>query len=415
MFTRSQKILLAILATVQFNNIVDFMIMMPLNLQLTRVFQITPHQFGLLVSSYTFFAAGSGLLSSLFIDRFDRKKFLQIFFFGFSVGTIACGLSQKYEWLLFFRCLTGVFGGVLSSLVMAIVSDTFPYERRGTAMGVVMTAFSFASVFGVPFSLYLAERFDWHAPFYFLGGVSLIVSFLISRGVPSMKSHMVGRGSHDIWAGIKLVFHSRQAQTSLVFLFCLIFGQFVLIPFMSASLVINAGLPEPQLPLIYITGGLVSIVTGPLVGYWADKFGKHKVFTFALLGSIPPMVMISQISHPLPLFATLTLVAVFFVFMGGRINPAMALVSASVPATHRGSFMSLTSCVQQLGSASASYAVGLFIVTDKTGHLLNYEFAGYLATFFSFCALFLVYRITAIKTSPEIIATVPAPVGEMHL
>lgn len=157
--------LLFILAAIQFTHIVDFMIMMPLGPQLMRVFNISPQEFSFLVSAYTFSAGISGLLVSMIIDRFDRKVAMIISFSGFLLGTLACAVAPEYWILLASRCITGAFGGVLGSLVLAIISDAVEEKRRGKAIGTVMAAFSVASVAGVPFGLFIASKWDWHAPF----------------------------------------------------------------------------------------------------------------------------------------------------------------------------------------------------------------------------------------------------------
>lgn len=147
---RSEKLLLFILAAIQFTNIVDFMIMMPLGPQLMRLFDISPRQFSLLVSAYTFSAGIFGFLAAFQIDKFDRKTALLFVYSGFLLGTFACALAPGYEWLIAARVFTGAFGGVLGALVLSVVGDTIPMERRATAMGLVTAAFSVASVFGVP-------------------------------------------------------------------------------------------------------------------------------------------------------------------------------------------------------------------------------------------------------------------------
>ena len=169
MFSRSEKILLAILSCIQFSHIVDFMIVMPLGPKLMRMFSISPHEFGLLVSCYTLSAGISGFLASFWMDRFDRKQILMFFYLGFGIGTVACGMVNTYNSLLITRSITGAFGGVLGSLILSIIGDTISMDRRGTAIGITTAAFSVASVFGVPFSLYLADQLGWQGPFMFLG------------------------------------------------------------------------------------------------------------------------------------------------------------------------------------------------------------------------------------------------------
>jgi DHA1 family inner membrane transport protein len=396
MFTRQEKILLAILASIQFSSIVDFMIMMPLGPQLMRIFEINPHQFGLLVSSYTFFAGLSGFAASFFMDKFDRKKSLIFFFVGFGVGTVACGLATSYETLLAARGLTGIFGGVLGSLVMAIVSDAISYDRRGSAMGVVMMSFSLASVLGVPLSLYAANIWGWHSPFLALGVVSLILCGVIWKAVPPMGAHLTGQTKEPIHRTITRIFQNPNQLKALIFMATVIFGHFAVIPFMSPSLVSNAGLTEAQLPLMYMCGGLLTIFTSPLIGKLADKFGKPKVFFWGALLTTIPYFAITHLG-PTPVWLVLCFTTFLFVSSGGRMIPASAMVSGTSNPQTRGSFMSIVSCVQQLASALASYIAGIMITKDAQGHLINYDWVGYISIATTFVAMYLSTRLETVE------------------
>ncbi|HEY8270880.1 MAG TPA: MFS transporter [Pseudobdellovibrionaceae bacterium] len=396
MFSRQEKILLGILATIQFSSIVDFMIIMPLGPQLMRIFGISPHQFGLLVSSYTFSAGLSGFAAAFFMDKFDRKKNLLFFFIGFSLGTIACSISPNYETLLVARGLTGVFGGVLSSLVMAIVSDAISYERRGSAMGVVMTSFSMASVLGVPLSLYLANVWGWHAPFLILGILSLLLCAVIWQAVPSMKAHLSHQIQEPIHRTITRILHNKNQINALIFMAAVIFGHFAIIPFMSPSLISNAGLTEAELPLMYMCGGFFTIFTSPFIGRLTDRFGKHRVFFWGALATMIPYFILTHLG-PTPLFLVLLYTTIMFMVSGGRMIPASTMVSGTALPQTRGSFMSIVSCVQQLASAAASYIAGIVVTRDSTGHLLNYEMVGYMSIATTLIAIYLSSRIRTVE------------------
>lgn len=400
MFSKKEKILLAILASIQFSSIVDFMIMMPLGPQLMRMFSISPHQFGLLVSSYTFSAGISGFFASFFIDKFDRKLSLIFFYVGFSLGTLACAASPTYELLLFSRGLTGVFGGVLGSLVLSIVSDAISYERRGSAMGIIMTSFSMASILGVPFSLFLANKFTWHAPFVFLGVFSLLLCIFMWAYVPSLKSHMLENNKEPLHRVLTRILQNQNQRRALFFMASVMFGHFAIIPFLSPSLVANAGVKESELPLMYMTGGVFTIFSSPLIGRLTDRFGKHKVFFWGAIITLLPYWVITHLGVT-PLWLVLAICAFFFVSSGGRMIPGTALVSGTAQPQYRGSFMSIVSCVQQLASAISSYIAGLIVTTGPTGKLENYPIVGYVAVVFTFVAIYLSRKIHAIEVPPS--------------
>lgn len=386
-FNRNEKILLALMAGINFNHIVDFMIMMPLGPMLIRLFGIDAREFGMLVSSYSFTAGLSGIAASFFIDRFDRKAALLFFFAGFVVSTIACALAPSYFFLLASRSLAGAFGGVLSSLVLSIVSDAIAYEKRGTAMGVVMGSFSVASVVGVPFSLELANRISWHAPFVFLGLLSALVWLLILSYMPAMRGHLRSReAKHSKWDTLAHVARTPAQLWALFFMFALVMGQFTVIPYLSQSYVANGGLPESKLSYIYLFGGICSMVAAPVVGWLADKTSKHAVFAASALLALIPIYLITNMGGQ-PIWVLILISCSFFIAMSGRMVPAMALVSSTATPEYRGSFMSFSSAVQNLSAALASYSGGL-IVTFEGGRFVNYEKVGYVAVFFSLLALF---------------------------
>ncbi|MFZ4405530.1 MAG: MFS transporter, partial [Pseudobdellovibrionaceae bacterium] len=382
---------------INFTHIVDFMIMMPLGPQLMRLFSITPQQFGFLVSAYTLTAGFSGFLASFFIDRFDRKIGLLFFYTGFAFGTLACALADTYWVLLISRCVAGFFGGVLGSLIFSIVGDVISFERRGTAMGVVMMSFSLASVMGVPLSLYLANHYGWHSPFVFLGLLSLLVGVVIFLLVPPLRIHLQDREFHptakQAWGQLFSFFSEDSIRNSLIFAACLIFGQFTVIPFISPSLVANAGLTEAQLPLIYLCGGAFTIISSPLIGRCTDIYGKKIVFIISILLSILPLLLITHLNKNFSLPAILVTNVLFFMVMGGRMIPAMAMISEAVVPAQRGSFMSVVSSVQQLSSALAAGLAGFLVTRTQDGQLLHYNWVGYIAVAFSLLTLWLLSRM----------------------
>src|SRR6478735_4432989 len=155
-FSGYQKIVIAMLAFLQFAVIIDFMLMAPLGALIMPALGATPAQFGTVVSAYAFAAGVSGFLTAGFADRFDRKKLLLFFYTGFIGGSAWCGLATSFESLLLARIVTGLFGGVIGSIVLAIATDLFDFQMRGRVMGYIQTAFSASQVLGLPAGLLIA-------------------------------------------------------------------------------------------------------------------------------------------------------------------------------------------------------------------------------------------------------------------
>jgi predicted MFS family arabinose efflux permease len=389
-----ERLLLLTLAAINFTNIMDFMIMMPLGPQLMRIFNINTQQFGLVVSSYTFSAGFSGFCTAFFIDKFDRKRFLQVLYAGFLVGTLLCGLANTYELLMIARIFTGLFGGVLGAVILAIVGDVIPFDRRGQAMGFVMAAFSIASVLGVPFGLRIANQFGWNTPFLVLAFLALPVQFFIFKFVPNLSTHTRAGKQVQVLQVIKNITSSSNQRKAITLMMVVMFGHFSIIPFLSPYMVSNVGFTEGQLEQIYFFGGLSTIITSPLIGKLADRIGKLKVFTIFVSISIIPVLFITNMPR-VDIWITLIATSVFFAVSSGRFIPAQAMVTATVEPQNRGSFMSIVSSMQQLSAGLAAYIAGLLVVKQTNGEMLHYNWVGLMSVAAAIITLFLVRRITA--------------------
>src|SRR5690349_2974374 len=178
-FTKYQTLVIAILAILQFSIVLDFMVLSPLGAQLMLELDITPSQFGIVVSAYALSAGASGLLAAGFADKFDRKKLLLFFYAGFIIGTFLCGIAPDYNFLLIARIITGIFGGVIGSICFAIITDLFPMQTRGRVMGFAQMGFAASQILGIPIGLYLANGLGWHSPFLMIVGVSILAGIFI--------------------------------------------------------------------------------------------------------------------------------------------------------------------------------------------------------------------------------------------
>src|SRR3984957_11704015 len=190
-FSRYQTALVALLALVQFTIILDFTIMSPLGAIIMPSLGITAAQFGVAVSAYAFSAGISGILAAGFADRFDRKRLLLFFYFGFTAGTALCALAPNYHVLLIGRIVTGLFGGVIGSVVLAIVTDLFPLRQRGRVMGFVQTAFAASQVLGIPVGIFLSNHWNWHVAFGAVVGMSIVAMAAILLVMRPVNAHLL--------------------------------------------------------------------------------------------------------------------------------------------------------------------------------------------------------------------------------
>ena len=398
---KQERLLLLVLSAIQFTHVLDFVIMMPLGPQLIRVFNITPQQFGLLVSAYTISAGVSGFAGSFFIDRFDRRAALLWLYIGFAVGTLACALSPDYAFFLAARIFAGLFGGVLGALIFAIIGDAIPEERRGMATGRVMASFSVASVIGVPFGLYLTTLISWHAPFILLAGASALVLPVAFKALPSMRKHLVAkRAGSSPFANLRTIFTDANMRWALSLMMMLNVAGFMVIPFLSPYMVQNVGLREDQLPYIYLFGGALSYFTSPYIGKLADRYGKPRVFVWMAVLSLLPVLLITNLPVT-PLWIVLVITTGFFVINGGRFVPAVALVTSSASPRVRGSFMSINSSSQSLAAGFASYLAGVIVTQAPDKSLLHFNWTGLVSAVATVLCILICLRVKTVdRLSP---------------
>ena len=405
--------LLITLAGIQFSHIVDFMIMMPMGPQFTKLFNITDAQFGLLVSAYTFAAGASGLLASLYVDRFGRKRLLLSLYVLFGLATLACGLASSYDSLMLARVAAGAFGGVLMALSQTIIADVIAFERRGRAMGIVMSSFSVATVAGVPGSLFLASHFGWHAPFFAIAGVCAALALGAWATLPPLAGHLQSEPQSPL-ANIITVLQDRNHQKAFVFTALLIGAGFTLFPYITIFLTANAGFTVQQVPFVYLCGGAVTLVTARRIGRLSDSMGKAKMFSIMAMLTIVPLMLLPQSAH-FGLYAVLVVTTCMFVGMNGRNIPGMALVTSAANPKLRGTFMALNSSVQSIAMGAAAFVGGLIISRDAQGLVQHFWVNALLGVLASVLSVVLVGRLKLHGATPAAAVLAASPVAPARI
>jgi predicted MFS family arabinose efflux permease len=378
---------LVTLAGIQFTNILDFMIMMPLGPQFTRLFAITDAQFGLLVSAYTLAGGVSGVLASSYIDRFGRKRLLLVLYGLFGLATLACGLAEGYFQLMAARIAAGIFGGVLSSLAQTIVGDAIPFERRGRAMGIVMTSFSVSTVAGVPLGLFMAAHLGWHAPFIGIAALCLLLTVFAALTLPALDAHLTLKTPASAWGRISQTVRDRNHQRAFVLSALIMFAGFTVIPYITIYMQTNVGLAPDQIPYIYLAGGLATLLSARIFGRMTDSLGKFQTFRLLAFAVVVPMVGITLVPVA-PLGLVIVVSTVFFVCMSGRMIPGMALLTSAGNPALRGTFMTLNSAVQSAAMGLAALVGGVLIGRDAEGLLQNYWMAAAVGALASVLSVF---------------------------
>jgi predicted MFS family arabinose efflux permease len=389
-FSRYQVFVIFVLSFLQFTVILDFMVIAPLGAILLKELNIKPTEFGLIVSAYAFSAGISGLLAAGFADKFDRKKLLIFFYSGFLVGTFLCGVAVNFESLLIARVVTGIFGGVLASVSLAIVADLFPIQLRGRVMGFIQMSFAASQVLGIPFGIYLANIYNWHAPFLLIVAISFVVGIIIFRFMKPVTQHL------DSAAEIKMIKHLKNTVLNKNYIKAfgttalLAIGGFMLMPFSSAFLVENIGISQEHLPLIFMFTGMATIVILPVVGKISDTVGKLRIF---IAGTIIASVMIIIYTNlgTTPLWIVVVINVIMFVGIMSRAVPATALLTSVPELSDRGAFMSINSSLQQIAGGIASVIAGMIVIQKGTGPLEHYDTLGYISVALMFACIIMMY------------------------
>lgn len=375
-FTPYQIFILAVLVFIQFTVILDFMVLNPLGVFLLKDLKIQPEQFGLVVSAYAFSAGISGILAAGFADKYDRKKLLMFFYTGFIIGTAFCAMAPSYHMLLAARVVTGIFGGVISSVSLAIITDLFKLEVRGRVMGFVQMAFALSQVFGLPIGIVLANNFSWHAPFWLIAGIGAAVGIVIQWKMKPITEHLKIRSDKNPFSHLVSTVSNANYIRAFLATVLLATGGFMLMPFGSTFTINNMKIDTDHLVWIYSATGISALIFAPLIGKLSDKLGKFNVFA---IGSVLSIIMVAVFTNlgVTPLYLAILVNVILFVGITSRMISSQALITAIPKPQDRGAFMSVNSSVQQISGGIASGIAGLIVYQQNaTSPLMNYNKLG---------------------------------------
>lgn len=394
-FTGYQKFAIFILAITQFTVILDFMVMSPMGDILMKSLNLKPSQFGLSVSAYAFSAGLSGILTAGFADKFDRKKLLLFFYFGFIAGTILCGLANSYIFLIGARIVTGLFGGVIGSISLAIIADLFDIQHRGRVMGFIQMGFSASQVLGIPIGLYLANIWGWHAPFLWVAAMALIIAFLIASRLQPLTKHLLVQKDTSAINHLLNTISKKDYRVGFTATALLSIGGFMLMPFGSAFAINNLKVTQQQLPIMFMVSGLSTLIIMPIIGKLSDRIDKFAIFAIASGWTIIMVLIYTHLSAT-PFFLVIILNIIMMAGVMSRMIPSSALITGIPAMQDRGAFMSINSSLQQIAGGFAAAIAGMIVIQKtKFSPLEHYDTLGYIIVCISCISVFLIYRVSA--------------------
>ena len=395
-FSTYEIFVILILTLTQFTVVLDFIVISPLGDLLMKSMNLSTTQFGLSVSAYAFSAGFSGLMTAGFADRFDRKKLLLFFYIGFIVGTLFCGLSHTYTMLLAARIFTGLFGGVIGSISMAIVSDLFPLEKRGRVFGFLQMGFGASQVLGIPLSLYIANIWGWQSPFLMIVGLSILVWLFIVFKLKPVTEHLEQKSEGHAIAHLWHTLTLRKYRIGFLATAFLSLGSFMMMPWGSAYVINNLKITAHQLPFIYMASGVCTLTIMPIVGKLSDRFDKFHLFTIASMILVVVITIYANLG-PVSFWIVLVMNLGLQVGFMSRMVPSIALTSALPQKKDRGAFMGINSSLQQIAGGIAAAIGGMIVVqNDKLSPLEHYDTLVYVVVLLSIISVFLLLRVSRI-------------------
>ena len=401
-FTSYQKIIIFLLAILQFTIVLDFMILAPLGDILMKSMNMSTKQFGTVVSAYAISACISGIFAAGFADKFDRKKLLLFFYAGFILGTYFCAISYNYETLFIARIITGLFGGVIGSISMAIITDIFSIHQRGKVMGFVQMAFGGSQILGIPIGLVLANYWSWHATFYMVLILAFILGIALVIKLKPLTEHLKLINNKNALQHLLQTIKKKDYRIGFLATALLSMGGFMIMPFSTAFIVNNIHIAQSQVAIIFFFTGIFSIIIMPIVGKLSDKYDKLMIFG---IGTIIAIVMVVIYTHlsPVPIWLVIIVNIVLFIGIMSRMVPATALNSAVPDAYDRGAYMSINSSLQQFAGGIAALFSGLVVVQkSKNSPIENFDILGYVMVVLMLMCFYFVYKVNILLKKREI-------------
>lgn len=394
---KNEYIIVFLMAFICYLASLDSMLLMPLGNIVMKTFGVSPVQSTALVSVYSIVAGISGFLSASIMDQFDRKRLLIGTFVGFLIGTALCGFAYNFYLMILYRGITGIFGGIVGGVCVAIISDIIPYERRSTAMSILSLSFAVAAITGVPVGLFLAKQFSIQMPFIAISVISVFALIAVIIWVPAVKGHLQQkRQIKNPFTTVVNIFRDSNQVMALWLAFLLVFSHYIVIQFIVPYMVNNVGFDENLVPIMYAIGGIFTVATSPFIGKFADRYGNFpSLFILVMLSFIPIILSthIDRVSIPLAIFVC----ALFFILAAGRMIPAYTLMSAATTPDKRGAFMSMRSACMELGTGIASVASGLIVKPGLNGRIENFHYVGYVSVIAGIVAIYVAYKVKVVS------------------
>jgi predicted MFS family arabinose efflux permease len=356
-------------------------------------FQVSVKVASLLVVTYSLAAALASFVSGSLSDHYGRRRFLLAGALVFAVVSWLASRTRNFEELLLVRALTGLAAGTISTCSIAFAGDWFEYGVRGRAIGLISSAYFVAPIIGVPLAGQIADQWGWRGVFVFFALLALVVG-CVSLALPKGGATQPTRpGLHSTLRSVRGFLTKRDLAAALGIAFLVSGGLVGFITYIGQWLHDRFGIATGGITMVFMVGGLASLIGAPLGGIFSDRWGKRAV-------SIVSNTLLAFAVAVVPLlpWGTTLLLAFGATGLGAafRQGPLTALMTEMVPTVQRGSFIALRNISSQLGIGAIALAGGVL-----------YEHYGYTAVT-TLCAL--MTALVALLLCTHIVE--PQPAGD---
>ena len=341
-----------------FSSASQIMVISPILPQIGEQLGIADAVLGTLVSVYALMVGVFAVIAGPISDKVGRRRILLVGTGVMTVALVCHYFVVDYVSFLAVRIFAGMAGGVLSGAAVSYVGDYFPYHRRGWATGWIMSGSAFGQIFGIPLGIVLAERLGFRAPFGVFAITMAGAFVLILAKVPQPN---VERSTARLTIGkafrryLEMLSRPEIRHAAIAF-FLMFMGVGLYVVYFPTWLERSFGVSGDQIATLFLLGGIANVLTGPQAGKLSDRIGRKGIILIACVGLCIVMslttVLVTEfwVAYPV-FFMVMVLVAM-------RISPFSALLTALVDGKRRGSLMSLTVALGQLGFAAGSAVAG---------------------------------------------------------
>jgi DHA1 family inner membrane transport protein len=163
---------------------------------------------GLLISGYALGVAVGAPLLTVATRKLPRKTVLLALMAIFTLGNLACALALSYEWLMAARVVTSLAHGTFFGVGSVVATGLVPPERRASAIAIMFTGLTAATLLGVPAGAWLGQHFGWRSAFWAvtvigLAALAVLVKSRLANGGPLVvrRDHFDGLAPPEVFHG----------------------------------------------------------------------------------------------------------------------------------------------------------------------------------------------------------------------